>query len=114
MLPDGLGGKGRISCEPSGKANASAKMKLTKLLYSFLRVARILLAGVVVALALLRQQFFVSRSQVWTVDVNGQLVQLAVELERHLVILIVHRRSRVHADVKGFVPLQNDGNRVFH
>src|SRR5262249_7387574 len=38
-------------------------------------------------------------------DLDGQLVELAGEFERHLVILIVHRRAGVAAHVERLVPL---------
>src|ERR1700733_6148766 len=34
---------------------------------------------------------------------NRQLVELPCESERHLVVLVVHRRAGVDADIKGFV-----------
>ena len=49
-----------------------------------------------------------------TVNGQGQLGQGSVELERHLVILVIHAGKRVGADVKVFVPLQRKWNRLRH
>jgi hypothetical protein len=36
-------------------------------------------------------------------ELEGQLVDLAVEAERHLIVLVVHRRMRIYSNVKGLV-----------
>src|SRR6266851_7566153 len=48
------------------------------------------------------------------VELEGQLVQLAGELERHLIVLVVHRRAGVGADVEVLVPLQDQRQRALH
>ena len=60
------------------------------------------------------QPFLVFGRQLRPVDLERQLVELAGERERHLVVLVVHRRAGVGADVEGLVPLQDERERVFH
>src|SRR5215470_1292814 len=45
---------------------------------------------------------------------DGQLVDLASERKRDLVIAIIHRRAGVCPDVKGLVPLQDQRHRPIH
>ena len=42
----------------------------------------------------------------WRFDRKRQLVDLAGELERHLVIVVIHRRAGVRPDVERLVPRQ--------
>src|SRR5882672_4364961 len=46
-------------------------------------------------------------------EFDGQLVDLAVECERHLVVLFVHRRAGVNPDVKGLVSHLKERDRVW-
>ena len=46
-------------------------------------------------------------------ELEGQLVDLAGEGERHLVVLVVHPRAGVDADVEGLVRRQQERDRVF-
>src|ERR1035438_7801261 len=73
----------------------------------------LLLAGVVVALGLL-QHFYVSWRQLRTVNRQRQLVELAGEGERNLIVLVVHRSASVGADIKVLVPLQDQRQGVLH
>ena len=50
----------------------------------------------------------VLRSELRSVDGQRDLLDLAGEPERHLVVLVVHRRAGVGADVEVLVSLQND------
>jgi len=49
-----------------------------------------------------------------SVDRDGQLVKLARELERYLIVLVVDRRAGIGANVEGLVPLQNERQRTLH
>ena len=53
--------------------------------------------------------FRVRRRQLLRSEIEGQLVDLAREAERNLVIAVVHRRAGVHADVEGFVDGMRNG-----
>jgi hypothetical protein len=55
-----------------------------------------------------------TRSRLRSVDLERQLVELAGELQRHLLIPIVDRGIGVGADVKGLVLLEDKGNRAVH
>lgn len=44
-------------------------------------------------------------------EVKGQLIDLAVETERHLVVVVIHSRAGVDADIEGFVLRQQERNR---
>ena len=65
-----------------------------------------LFARPVVSLALFFEAFDVRGRQLRPVDLERQLVELAGEGERTLVVLVVHRRAGVGADVERFVPLR--------
>ena len=56
----------------------------------------------------------VFRRELRPVDGQGQLVELAGELERHLIVLVVHRRAGIGAHVEVLVPLQRHRNGLFH
>jgi len=43
-----------------------------------------------------------------------QLVELARELERHLIVVVAHRRCGIGTQVEDFIKLQNNGDRVLH
>jgi hypothetical protein len=45
-------------------------------------------------------------------QVDCQFVQLAGKVERHLVVLVVHRRLGIDADVEGFVNRHEERNGV--
>ena len=47
--------------------------------------------------------FLAFRRQFLRPELEGELVELACETERHLIIFVVHRRSGVHTNVEGFV-----------
>src|SRR5262252_2765090 len=72
----------------------------------------LLLGGAVVARGLL-ELLDVRRRQLRPIDLQRELVELAGELERHLV-LVGHRRPGVGADVEVLVPLHNQRDRVPH
>src|SRR6516225_9109424 len=72
-----------------------------------------LLAGVVVALSL-PQLLYILWRQLRPFDRECQFAELAGEGEWYLVILIVHRRAGIGADVEVLVPLQYQRQRVFH
>src|SRR5262249_33655049 len=55
----------------------------------------------------------VRRGELRPVDLERQLVKLAGEAERHLVI-VSHRRSRVGTDVEVLVPLHDERDGVLH
>src|ERR1035437_2802965 len=46
----------------------------------------------------------IARGEFRFIQTDGQLVNFAGELERDLIVLIVHRRAGVAADVEGLVP----------
>ncbi len=71
---------------------------------------RRLLAGFVVTLSFL-QLLDIGRSQLWPVDGERELDDFAVEFEGHLIVLVVHRRTGIGADIEVFVPLQDEGKR---
>ena len=48
------------------------------------------------------------------VDGESQLDELTIEFDRDLVVLIVHWRAGIGANIEIFVPLQDQGNGVFH
>src|SRR5262249_2534019 len=73
-----------------------------------------LFARVVVPLALLDETFLVLGCELRTVDGQRQLVELAGERERHLVVLVGHRRAGVGTDVEGLVELHDDRDRMLH
>src|SRR5262245_5191507 len=56
----------------------------------------------------------VRRRQLRPIDLQRQLVELAGELERDLVVLVVHRRAGVGPDVEVLVPLQDQRNSALH
>src|SRR5262245_47384181 len=60
------------------------------------------------------EALFVLGRQLRPVDSDGQLVELAGELERHLVVPVIHRSAGVRADVEGLVPLQDKRHRALH
>jgi len=72
----------------------------TRLLQSF--------AGLVVSLSFL-QLLAIGRSQLWPVDGESELGDFAVECEEHLIVLVVHKRAGIGADIEVFVPLQDEG-----
>src|SRR5499426_2705152 len=56
----------------------------------------------------------VRRRQLRPIDCERKLVELAGELERDLVVLVVHRRAGVRPDVEVLVPLQAKRNSALH
>src|SRR5262245_43641662 len=72
----------------------------------------ILLAHPVVAPRLLFEPPLIFRCEFRPLDRQRQLVQLAGELERHLAVLVVHRRAGSGAHVKGLVSRWDDGERA--
>src|SRR5260370_11586753 len=72
---------------------------------------RNLLSHTVVSLSLFLQQFDVGSGQHWRLDLEGQLVELAGEAERHLIIVVVDRRAGVGTDIEVLVPLQDEWDR---
>src|SRR5207248_1704428 len=60
------------------------------------------------------QPLFVCRRELRPVDLDRQLVELAGEPERHLVVVVVGRRAGVGADVEAFVPLEDDRDGALH
>src|SRR5215471_12930075 len=75
-------------------------------------MAPTLLGRAVVARGLL-ELLDVRRCQLRSIDLQRELVELAGETERHLVI-IGHRRAGVGADVEVLVPLQDQRNSALH
>src|SRR5215475_6229872 len=73
-----------------------------------------LLARVVVPLPFLDETLLVLGRELRPIDRQRQLVELAGERERHLVLLVVHRRAGVGTDVEGLVELHDDRDRVLH
>ena len=61
--------------------------------------------------SVLNDLMFLAR-QLYRPELEGQLVDLAVEAERHLVVLVVHRRAGVDPDVEGLVSRQQERDRV--
>ncbi len=55
----------------------------------------------------------VFRRQLRPIDRQCHLVQLAGELERRLVVGVVHAGQRVGANVEAFVPRKDEWDRVF-
>ena len=53
--------------------------------------------------------FFLGRKHLRRPQLHCQLADLAGELEWHLVVLIVHRRAGVDADIEGLIPREADG-----
>ena len=72
-----------------------------------------LLTSVVVALSL-PQLLYILWRQLRPFDRECQFAELAGEGEWYLVILIVHRRAGIGADVEVLIPLQYQRQRVFH
>jgi acetyl esterase/lipase len=60
------------------------------------------------------EPLLVFRRELRAIDRDRQLVDLAGEAERHLIVSVVHRRSGIGADVEGLVPLQDKRNRAVH
>ena len=54
------------------------------------------------------------RRQLGPVELERQLVELAGKFEWALVILVVHGRTGVGADVESFVPLKDERDGVRH
>src|SRR3972149_9520365 len=67
---------------------------------------RPLLARLVIPLALFAEKLFVRGSELRPIDLYRQFRELAGELERHLVVLVVHRCAGIGSNVEGFVPLK--------
>src|SRR5215471_11175417 len=65
-------------------------------------------------LLLLHEPLLVRRGELRAVDGQRDLVDLAGERERHLVVLVVDRRAGVRADVQVLVPLENEREGVLH
>ena len=80
--------------------------------YALPRVLQ-LLAHLVAPLRLLKL-LDVFRRQLRSVDRKCHLVELAGELERRLVVSVVHPGQRVGADVEALVPRQDEGYRPLH
>src|SRR5664280_1276962 len=72
-----------------------------------------LFAGAIIAFSQL-QLFNVGRSQLRPVDIQRQLVDFAVEGERNLVVLVVHRGFGIATDVEVLIPLQDEWQSVVH
>ena len=47
-------------------------------------------------------------------NASKQFVEPAGQFERHLIVLVVHRRAGVRADVEGLVPLRDERDRMLH
>lgn len=47
-------------------------------------------------------------------EAEGQLVELAVEAERHLVVLVVHRCAGIDPDIEGLANRKQERDRVRH
>ena len=75
--------------------------------------AMLLFAHLVVPLRL-HQLLLVFRRELRPVDGQCDLVDLAGEGERRLVVLVVNSRQRVRADVEALVPLQDQRQRALH
>ena len=73
----------------------------------------LLLRDAVVALRLLKLLDILGR-QLRPVDGQRQLVELTGELERHLVVPVIHRGAGVGAHVEVLVPLQDEGYGALH
>src|SRR5450631_2113646 len=56
--------------------------------------------------------FLIRGKQLRRTELDGQFVDLAVECERHLVVLFVHRRAGVDADVEGLVSHLQERDRI--
>src|SRR5947207_14881128 len=54
----------------------------------------------------------IRRRQLLRPEVEGQLVDLAVEAERHLIVLVVHRRAGVYSNVEGLVTRYQERDRA--
>ncbi len=58
--------------------------------------------------------FDVLGGQTGPIDLDDQLAELTGELERDLVIFVVHRSAGIGADVKSFIPLQDERQGALH
>src|SRR5215470_16387778 len=56
----------------------------------------------------------VRRRELWRLDGDGELINLAVEGERGLVILVVHTGSSVGTDIKRLVGREDNWDRLLH
>src|SRR5215469_5897932 len=62
----------------------------------------------------LNKPLLVFGRQLGTLNADAQLVEIAGEFERRLIVLIVDARLRIRTDVEGLVKLHNDRNRPIH
>ena len=67
----------------------------------------------VVALRLL-QHLDVGGSQLRPVNRQRQLIEFSGEGERNLIVLVVHRSAGIGSNVEVLIPLQDEGQGVFH
>lgn len=72
-----------------------------------------LLAGLFVPLRL-HQLLFILRSELWLVNAERDLLELAGERERRLVVLVVDPGQGVGTDIETLVELQQERQRVLH
>src|SRR5215471_2033427 len=74
------------------------------------------LARVVVPLPQRLHQAMLFGRQLLRFELEGQLVELASEAERHVVAVLekCDRGAGVHADVESLVPREGERDRVFH
>src|SRR5262249_32388991 len=74
------------------------------------------LARAVVPLPQRLHQALLFGRQLLRFELEGQLVELASEAERHVVAVLekCDRRTRVHANVKGLVPLEDERDSVLN
>ena len=62
----------------------------------------------------IRQLLLVLRRQLRGIERDRQLVDRASECEWDLIIVVIHRRTGVRADVEGLIPRQEQRHRAVH
>src|SRR5215475_13447047 len=81
-----------------------------------LLAAGALLARLIIALAQRVHDALLRLGHLLRLELEGELVELAGEAERHVVPVFeeADRRAGIHADIKALIPLEGEGNRVLH
>src|SRR5215472_8901677 len=60
------------------------------------------------------KSLLVRRGELRRIDLDCQLVELGGQLERNLVVLVIHRRTGISADVEGLIPLHDERDGAVH
>ena len=88
------------------KVNTEPEYASSYFTYSGL-LSLMLLTRLVVPLSLFHEELFFSRGQLVRLELYCQFIKITGEFEGYLIVLVVHRRSRIGSYVEGLVPLKD-------